>query len=77
MNPPTVLTRLGCHKADPLQPFNLFHTAQKFCKTDRMFQIFSIGVDILSKKHDFHYAVFYQSFNLVKTESDFSKSQRI
>ena len=46
-------------------PFNLFHIGcRSSAKRDRMFQILSIGVDILSQKHDFHYAVFYQSFNL-------------
>ena len=56
--------RMGSHKTDTLQPFNLFHFFQKFCKGHRCFQSFTVGVYILAKKHDLSNAICDQFLDL-------------
>ena len=58
------ILRVRSHKADPLQTFDLYHLFKKLGKTDRMLQSFTVGIDILSQQHDFHYAIFRQSADL-------------
>ncbi len=55
---------MGSHKTDALDAVNLCRLPQKLRKGDGHFQIFSVGVYILSKKHDLHHAVRRQFLNL-------------
>ena len=59
------ILRVGGHETDPLKTFDLFHSSQEFRKCDRIFQILSVGVDVLSQKHDFHDTVSHQSLDLL------------
>ena len=54
------ILRMWCHETDSFQSFDLLNLLKKLCKCDRFFQILSIGVNILSKQHDFY----NEAFNL-------------
>ena len=58
------ILRVGRHKTDPLKPVDLLDLLQELRKGYRMFQRLSVGVDVLSQKHDFHDPVRHQTFDL-------------
>ena len=58
------ILRMGSHKTDTLQSFDLFHFFQKFCKGNRCLQIFSVGIYVLTKEHDLCNAVCNQLLDL-------------
>ena len=55
---------MGRHKPDSLQSLDFFNLLKKLCKCHRMLQILSIGIDILSQKHNLHNSVCYETLNL-------------
>ncbi len=60
------ILRMRCHKADAPQSLNVLHLLQKFRKGHGIFQIFSVGVDVLPKQHDFRHAVLHKRFDLTQ-----------
>ena len=58
------ILRMGSHETDPLQSFDLLDSSKELRKGHRLFQILSVGVDVLSQKHDFHDTVCHQPFDL-------------
>ena len=59
------ILRMRSHEADPLKSLDLFHSSQEFRKCDWLFQVLSVGVDVLSQKHDFHDTVSYKTLDLL------------
>ena len=57
--------RMRSHKTDPLQSLDLIHLLQKLRKGDRMLQILSIRIDILSQQHNFNNTICHQLFDLL------------
>ena len=55
---------VGGHETDPLQSLDSFYFLQKLCKGNGLFQIFTVGIYILSQQHDLHNAVRHQSLDL-------------
>ena len=53
------------HEPNPFQSIDLFYHRQKLRKGHRVFQSFSIGIHVLTKKHDFHHTVSHQLFDFV------------
>ena len=57
------ILRMGGHKPDPADPVNFLYHLKKFCKGTGLIQSLPIGIHILSKQHDLHYAVRRQRFD--------------
>ena len=52
------------HEADTLQSLDLLNLLQKLCKSNRLIQILSIGIHVLSQKHNFHNTICHKVLNL-------------
>ena len=55
---------MGGHKTDSLNSVYLRNLPEQLSKRHRLFQIFPVGIDVLSQKHDFHNAVLCQTPDL-------------
>ena len=51
------------HETDPSQSLNGFQHPEKLCEGYRFLQCLSIGIHILSQKHNFRDAVSYKAFH--------------
>ena len=52
------------HKTDAIQSIDLFDFLQKLGKAHRLFQVFSVRIDVLPKQHDFLYSVCHEHSDL-------------
>ena len=55
---------MGCHKTDSLKSLNLIDFTQQFRKRDRILQVLSVRIDILTKQHNFTHTISNQSLDL-------------
>ena len=62
------------HKTNTFQSFNLLDFLKQLGKADWVFQILTIGIDILSKEHDFLHAICYVTLNLTDNILRFTAS---
>ena len=66
------ILRMGRHKTDAADPFDLLCLTEKLREGDRRIKGFSVRIDILSKKHDLRNAVFCKLFDLPKDRLGFT-----
>ena len=62
------------HKTNTFQSFNLLDFLKQLCKADWVFQILAVGIDILSKEHDFLHAICHVTLNLTNNILRFTAS---
>ena len=60
------ILRMGCHEPDALDFIDFFYFLQKLCEGNFIFQVFTVGVDVLTKQHNFHNAVVCELFDLLQ-----------
>ena len=58
------ILRMRSHKADALKSLDLIDTAKKLSKRHRIFQVLSVGVDVLTEKHDLDNAICNETADL-------------
>ena len=58
------ILRMRRHEAHAADPVHLADFTEKLRETDRIFQAFAVGIDVLSQEHDFADAVTGQRFRL-------------
>ena len=62
------------HETDTLQSLDLLDLLQKLCKSNRLIQVLSIRIDILSQKHNFHNTICHKVLDLTDDFTRFSAS---
>ena len=58
------ILRMGCHEPDALDFIDFFYFLQKLCEGNFIFQVFTVGVDVLTKQHNFYYTICHKTFDL-------------